>query len=159
MDVHRRQARARATLLAGEDLDDLTLSRPPPGRYTDYDNPWDPRDSSGSLGDSQRGIVDPLIRGADVDLSHIVDDVMGPSTSRSDVFYYHNSVSSSYRDFQERDETMIGGNPQTRELNNASQIALLEAAGLTRPTPSSPSGKPEGDNDAVGAGIDTGSQL
>jgi hypothetical protein len=153
--MRRRQARVRATLLEGEDLDDVILTRPPAGRYSDYDSPWDPRDSSGSLGDSERGrLMDPLVRGVDVDLSHIVDDVMGPSHSGPEMHYSQNSVSSSYRDLSGRDETTIG-DPHTREVTNVSQIALLEAAGLTggvRHARSSPLGHPENENN-VGAGM------
>ncbi|KAG2344940.1 hypothetical protein BDR05DRAFT_1058764 [Suillus weaverae] len=149
INVRRRQARARATLLAGEDLEDVDLPRPPPGRYSDYDTPWDPRDSSGSLNDTERGnLMGPIVRGRDIDLSHIVDDVMGPSTPG--VHYSRNSLPSSYRDLSGYESE-----PQTREISNASQIALLDAAGLSsmggpnmQPTRSSPLGN----NDPVVTG-------
>ncbi|KAG1767852.1 hypothetical protein EV702DRAFT_1145862 [Suillus placidus] len=149
INVRRRQVRARATLLAGEDLEDVDLPRPPPGRYSDYDTPWDPRDSSGSLNDTERGnLMGPIVRGRDIDLSHIVDDVMGPSAPG--VHYSQNSLPSSYRDLSGYESE-----PQTREVSNASQIALLEAAGLSsmggpsmQPTRSSPLGN----NDPVVTG-------
>lgn len=155
--MRRREARARATLLEGEDLNDVTLTRPPPGRYSDYDSPWDPRDSSGSLGNSERGtLVDPLMRGADIDFSHIVDDVMGPSGAGSGpgMHYTQYSVTSSYRDLpgRDRDDSMIEGESRTRQLSNGSQIALLEAAGLAgdvQPTRPSPLGRSENENGAA----------
>lgn len=132
-------------------MDDVDLARPPPGRYSDYDSPWDPNDSSGSLVDSEHGrLMNPLVRGVDIDLSHIVDDVMGPSTSGPGMHYFQNSVPSSYRDLPGQDETMIGGEPHTRELSNASQISLLGAAGLAGPTRPSPLGKPENENNSSG---------
>ncbi|KAG1840633.1 hypothetical protein F4604DRAFT_436160 [Suillus subluteus] len=149
INVRRRQARARATLLAGEDLEDVDLPRPPPGRYSDYDSPWDPRDSSGSLNDTERGrFMGSVVHGGDVDLSHIVDDVMGPSASG--VHYSQNSLSSSYYDLSGHEST-----PQTRERPNASQIALIEAAGLSTTgdpgmQPIRPS--PLGNNDPVVTG-------
>jgi len=159
INMRRRAARNRATLLEGEDLDDVTLARPPPGRCSDYDSPWDPRDSSGSLGHSERGtLVDPLMRGADIDLSHIVDDVMGPSGSGSGsgpgMHYSQYSVTSSYRDLpgRDRDDSMIEGESRTGQLSNASQIALLEAAGLAgdvHPTRPSPLGRKGNESDAA----------
>lgn len=149
INVRRRQARARATLLAGEDLEDVDLARPPPGRYSDYDAPWDPRDSSGSINDTERGkLMGSVVHGGDVDLSHIVDDVMGPSASG--VHYSQNSLSSSYHDLSGHEST-----PQTRERPNASQIALIEAAGLSTAggpgmQPTRPS--PLGNNDPVVTG-------
>jgi hypothetical protein len=149
INVRRRQARARATLLAGEDLEDVDLPRPPPGRYSDYDTPWDPRDSSGSLNDTERGgLVGSVVRGGEIDLSHIVDDVMGPSASG--VHYSQNSLSSSYYDLSGQEST-----PQTRERPNASQIALIEAAGLgTTGDPSVQPTRPSplGNNDPVTGG-------
>lgn len=35
--MHKRQAHVRATLLVGEDLEDVNLARQPPGKYSDYD--------------------------------------------------------------------------------------------------------------------------
>lgn len=125
INLRRRQVRARATLLEGEDLEDVDLPRPPPGRYFDYDTPWDSRDSSGSFNDTERGqLMGSMVRGQDIDLSHIVDDVMGPSAPG--VHYSQKSLSSSYHDLSGHGES----EPQTREVSNASQIALLEAAGL-----------------------------
>jgi hypothetical protein len=125
INVRRRQARARATLLAGEDLEDVDLARPPPGRYSDYDAPWDSRDSSGSLNDTEHGqLMGQVVHGGDIDLSHIVDDVMGPSAPG--VHYSQNSLTSFYHDLSGHESA-----PQTREVSNASQIALIEAAGLT----------------------------
>ncbi|KAG1771447.1 hypothetical protein EDD22DRAFT_1027134 [Suillus occidentalis] len=37
INVHKRQARVRTTLLIGEDLEDVNLACPPPGKYSDYD--------------------------------------------------------------------------------------------------------------------------
>ncbi|KAG1744314.1 hypothetical protein EDD22DRAFT_919724 [Suillus occidentalis] len=141
INVRRRQARVRATLLAGEDLEDVDLARPPPGRYSDYDSPWDSRDSSGSLNDTERGNLMSPLHGGDIDLSHIVDDVMGPSAPG--VHYSQNSLLSFYHDLPGHESA-----PQTREVSNASQIALIEAAGLSnagspsmqQPTRSSPLG-------------------
>ncbi|KAG0696827.1 hypothetical protein DFH29DRAFT_949259 [Suillus ampliporus] len=145
INLRRRQASARETLLSGEDLDDVALARPPPERYSDYDTPWDPHSNTGSLNDNERGqLIDPLLRGADIDLSHIINDVMGPSSSG--VQYSQNSISSSHRDLPGHDES----EPQTRELSNVSQIALLEAAGLAGGSavqPARPS--PLGKNDPV----------
>jgi hypothetical protein len=122
--VRKRQARVRATLLAGEDLEDVDLARPPPGRYSDYDAPWDSRDSSGSLNDTERGNLMGPVHGGDIDLSQIVDDVMGPSAQG--VHYSQNSLPSFYHDLSGHESV-----PQTREISNASQIALIEAAGLS----------------------------
>ena len=90
--------------------------------------------------------MNPLARGADIDLSHNVDDVMGPSPSG--LHYSQNSLASSYQDLPGHNES----EPHTRELSNISQIALLEAAGLAsaggstvQPTRPSPLGK----NDTV----------
>lgn len=124
INVRKRQARVRATLLAGEDLEDVDLARPPPGRYSDYDAPWDSRDSSGSLNDTERGNLMGPVHGGDIDLSQIVDDVMGPSAQG--VHYSQNSLPSFYHDLSGHESV-----PQTREISNASQIALIEAAGLS----------------------------
>lgn len=148
INVRRRQARARATLLAGEDLDDVDLPRPPPGRYSDHDVPQDPRDNSEFPNDTERGILTgPIVDGGDIDLSHIIDNVMGPSAQ--EVHYSQNSLSSSYYDSSGHESA-----PQTRERSNT-QLALLEAAGLSstagssmQTTPPSPLGK----NDPVVTG-------
>ncbi|KAG1788923.1 uncharacterized protein HD556DRAFT_1275797 [Suillus plorans] len=122
INVRRRQARARATMLASEDLEDVDVVRPPPGRYSDHDAPWDSHDSSGSNHTERRTLMSHIEHSGDIDLSHIIDDVMGPSALG--VHYSQNSLSSSYRDLS-GDESA----PQTRE--RTSQIALLEAAGLS----------------------------
>ncbi|KAL4070077.1 hypothetical protein V8B97DRAFT_524873 [Scleroderma yunnanense] len=130
----RNQARQRAMLLAGEDLDDIDLSHhPPSGRYRDYETPWDTGSPQGSMSDrsfippgfpsplaptfggsisgasnpsiptlyqarrseagslfheevwpppSERSrLIDPLLHSQEIDLSTIVDNVMGPSAS------------------------------------------------------------------------------
>lgn len=147
--MRRRQARARATLLAGEDLEDVDLARPPPGRYSDYDTPWDSRDSSGSLNDNEHGrLMGQVVPGGDIDLSHIVDDIMGPPAPG--VHYSQNSLSSFYQDFSGHESV-----PQTREISNASQIALMEAAGLSSaggPSTQPAQSGPIGNNDPTVSG-------
>lgn len=143
INVRRRQARARATLLAGEDLDDVDLPRPPPGRYSDHDAPQDPHDNPELPNDIDRGILPgPVVDGGDIDLSHIIDNVMGPSAE--EVHYSQNSPSSSYYDSLGHEPA-----PQTRERSNT-QLALLEAAGLgSTAGPSMPTMRPSplGKND------------
>lgn len=91
------------------------------------------------------------MRSAVVDLSHIVDDVMGPSYPMSGgdpgIHYSQHSVSSSYRDLPGSGPGPGHDDPPTRELSlpNASQIALLEAAGLAGPARPSPLGQNEND--------------
>lgn len=66
--------------------------------------------------------MDPFVHRDDLDLglSRIVDDVMGPSSTA--VHYSERSVSSMYRDSV--------GEIHSRTVSNASNVALLEAAGL-----------------------------
>ncbi|KAG2352334.1 hypothetical protein BDR07DRAFT_1438098 [Suillus spraguei] len=74
--------------------------------------------------DTERGILTgPIVDGGDIDLSHIIDNVMGPSAQ--EVHYSQNSLSSSYYDSSGHESA-----PQTRERSNT-QLALLEAAGLS----------------------------
>ncbi|KIJ64195.1 hypothetical protein HYDPIDRAFT_167947 [Hydnomerulius pinastri MD-312] len=155
----RKQAHSRAMLLAGEDLDDVDLARPPPGRYSDYETPWDGSSPPGSqrslMGAAPRPpthrstpsdtgsafredvwpppsetsrLMDPLARGADVDLSRIVDDVMGPPVHA--VHFSQQSISSSHRGSGYESDGSRGEELHSRNLSNTSQVALLEAAGL-----------------------------
>ncbi|KAF8835810.1 hypothetical protein BDN67DRAFT_388753 [Paxillus ammoniavirescens] len=146
----RKQAHSRATLLAGEDLDDVGLAQRPPGRYSDYETPWD--GSQRSLvgrGNVSRGsetgsvfredvwpppsessrLMDPLAQSMSIDLRRIVDDVMGPSTEA--VHFSQHSISSSHRGSV--DESDGGRGEHSRNWSNGSQVALLEAAGLGSP--------------------------
>ncbi|KAH7924098.1 hypothetical protein BV22DRAFT_1035515 [Leucogyrophana mollusca] len=157
----RKQQQARANLLAGEDLDDHDLSRP--ARYRDYETPWDDdaqsphswvagRESpmlhrargseSGSVfredvwpppSEGSR-LVDPLLAASgSIDLSRIVDDVMGPPAAAG--HFSQNSVSSSRKDLSgsgyESDRERVGSH--SRAWSSGSQTALLEAAGLLGP--------------------------
>jgi hypothetical protein len=153
LTLKRKQERSRATLLDGEDLDDVDLARPPRG-YTDYDTPWDVRESSERAGRRTpetgppfRGdmwppptedtrLMDPLANRDDLDLGRIVYDVMGPSSTAA--HYSDRSVSSGYRDSAAYSEGAV----HSRTVSNASNAALLDAAGLggpsTAPVRSSP---------------------
>ncbi|KAG8215523.1 hypothetical protein J3R82DRAFT_9172 [Butyriboletus roseoflavus] len=154
----RKQIHSRATLLDGEDLAEVGLQRPPHG-YTDYETPWDAGHSrDGSDGTLMAGIatpgtpqtltrpsrwseigsafkeeiwspphegtrlMDPLAN--DIDLGRIVDDVMGPSSTAA--HFSDRSVSSMYRDSVAGSD----GAPHSRTVSNASNAALLEAAGF-----------------------------
>ena len=146
-------------MLDGEDLDDVDLARPP-RRYTDYDTPWDARenrDGERALmagrripGTPETGsafredvwpppnegtrLMDPFARDPlDMDLSRIVDDVMGPSATA--VHFSDRSVSSVYRNSVAETEGAV----HSRTVSNASNAALLDAAGLgAAPVRSSP---------------------
>ncbi|KAH7908563.1 hypothetical protein BJ138DRAFT_1103407 [Hygrophoropsis aurantiaca] len=156
IDSRRKQRRARANLLAGEDLDNHHLQIP---RYRDYETPWDDAQSpqswvagresppmihrargseSGSVFREDvwppptegRRAADPLLAAAgSIDLSRIVDDVMGPSGAAG--HFSKDSVSSSRRDLTasgyESDHERGG---HSRSWSSDSQVALLEAAGL-----------------------------
>lgn len=71
--------------------------------------------------------MDPLGNKDDIDLSQIVDDVMGPSSTAA--HFSDRSVSSMYRDSVAESEGFV----HSRTVSNASNVALLEAAGLTGP--------------------------
>ncbi|KAH0834284.1 hypothetical protein J3R83DRAFT_11653 [Lanmaoa asiatica] len=180
--LKRKQIHSRATLLDGEDLADVDLGRPARG-YTDYEIPWDMRDSRdgsdralmagrGTPGThltrasqwSETGsafkedlwppptegtrLMDPLANrdDLDIDLGRIVDDVMGPSSAAG--HFSDRSVSSVYRDSVAVSEGVV----HSRTVSNASNAALLEAAGLggtsgvgppsTAPVRSSPLAQP-----------------
>lgn len=140
--LKRKQERSRATLLDGEDLDDVDLARSPRG-YTDYDTPWDVRERMAERRtedmwpppNEDTRLMDPLANRDDIELSRIVDDVMGPSTV---VHFSDRSVSSVYRDSVAESEGAV----HSRTVSNASNTALLDAAGLsgssTAPVRSSP---------------------
>lgn len=149
LTLKRKQERSRATLLDGEDLDDVDLARPPL-RYADHDHasmptpgtpphthsrwsvagstfrddPWPPPNEGTRL-------MDPLAN--DLDLSRIVDDVMGPSSSA--VHFSHHSVSSVHRGSMVDSEAGV----HSRTVSNASNVLLLEAAGLSAAAPVRPS--------------------
>ncbi|KAG6333794.1 hypothetical protein ID866_5289 [Astraeus odoratus] len=72
-------------------------------------------------------LVDPLMHGRDIDLSRIVDDVMGPSAS---------SPPSGVGDRQEQSAV---SSVVPNSGANTSHVALLEAAGLSGPSPASES--------------------
>lgn len=84
--------------------------------------------------------MDPLANrdDVDVDLSRIVDDVMGPSPTAA--HFSDQSVSSVYRGSMAESEALL----HSRTVSNASNAALLDAAGLsgtvgsTAPVRSSP---------------------
>lgn len=73
--------------------------------------------------------MDPLANRDDlnIDLSRIVDDVMGPSPTAA--HYSDRSVSSMYRDSMAASDGVV----HSRTVSNASNAALLEAAGLGGP--------------------------
>lgn len=80
--------------------------------------------------------MDPLANADEVDLSRIVDDVMGSSSAV--VHFSDRSVSSMYRGSVVDSE---GGVTHSRTVSNASNAALLDAAALgasTAPVRSSP---------------------
>ncbi|KAF9233604.1 hypothetical protein BU15DRAFT_13211, partial [Melanogaster broomeanus] len=130
------------------------LARPLPGRYSDYDTPWD--GSQGSLlgrrslprsspvtsifredvwpppSESSR-LMDPISHTGDIDLSRIVDDVMGPSAAA--VHFSQQSISSSYRSSAYSSDGGRGEADQVhaRKWSDGSQMSLLEAAGLAGP--------------------------
>ncbi|KAF9218648.1 hypothetical protein BS17DRAFT_811579 [Gyrodon lividus] len=149
----RKQAHSRAMLLAGEDLEDVGLAQRPPGRYSDYETPWDgSQRSSIARGAASRGsetgsvfredvwpppnessrLIDPLAHSAGIDLRRIVDDVMGPSPGAG--HFSQQSISSVHRG----EAYGPGGGrgevgEHSRNWSNGSQVALLEAAGLAGP--------------------------
>ncbi|KIK77132.1 hypothetical protein PAXRUDRAFT_835101 [Paxillus rubicundulus Ve08.2h10] len=146
----RKQARSRATLLAGEDLDDVGLAQRPPGRYSDYETPWDVSQRSRAVvsRSSETGSVfredvwpppsessrltDPLAQSMSIDLQRIVDDVMGPSTEAA--HFSQHSISSSRRGSADEYDGGRGElGEHSRTWSNGSQVALLGAAGLDSP--------------------------
>ncbi|KAG6377974.1 hypothetical protein JVT61DRAFT_14770 [Boletus reticuloceps] len=154
ISLKRNRERSRATLL---DLDDVDLARPPQ-RYSDYDTPWDgsqraligrrtpaSRSESGSAfkeevwpppnlnadanAHERTQLIDPVVYTdyPELDLSQIVDDVMGPSSSG--VHFSDRSVASTYRGSVVESEGVV----HSRTVSDASNTALLEAAGLGAP--------------------------
>ncbi|KAG9310782.1 hypothetical protein JVU11DRAFT_8631 [Chiua virens] len=152
----RKQARTRESFLAGEDLDDVNLARPPL-RYANYDTPWDGstralmvgREANSGPGTPGENLwppphegthlMDPLANrdDLDLDLGRIVDDVMGPTDNVAAVHFTDRSVSSMYRGSMADSDGM-----HSRTVSSSSNAALLDAAGLggtmTAPVRSSP---------------------
>ncbi|KAF8415710.1 hypothetical protein L210DRAFT_3657143 [Boletus edulis BED1] len=155
ISLKRKRERSRATLL---DLDDVDLARPPQ-RYSDYDTPWDgsqraliggrrtpaSRSESGSAfkeevwsppnliananAHERTRLIEPVVYTdyPELDLSRIVDDVMGPSSSGA--HFSDRSVASMYRGSMVESEGVV----HSRTVSDASNTALLEAAGLGAP--------------------------